>query len=516
MTKFKSLLYRELRLSRKTLIQQFICMLVMGGFYMLGSYSIANDEEVNLIDLQLVLLMVNVVLSFLAVSLGINNLTDLMLDIKSGWLKYSYTLPITPSERAVVISARKIIITSFNIIFAIILGALNHKVAGMEYTSFQPVLCIIIYTVMQGMSILQDFILYSARTVEEFKKKSNTFGLIFAIIAGSIIFFITRTVDSSDMSKLLTFTDKIKPVMLVWLIPLLIAFIAADYFVISNRLSSPVSAMSEKKQEKSPSKEKISFKTKGFHFKGNLYKELKQNRILIITMLLLPFAVVLFSLLAVSLSDEETFAESLAGEGRMIYYIWLIMSVILASGLISNIFMNESKKLVGYFIIASPNGIKSHILHKYFMSIILTSAFTASTFVAGEIYKAVYYSVTNTEAKSLSFAFIMMFLVILITAAFDVPFIVRFGVKKGSILKITAMIALAIILVLLFSYVPEKITDSIMDKLVGFFKKIMTKDIKELKSDAMIITPVVCAVLYVLSYKVSCALFKKGISSFSE
>lgn len=515
MTKFKSLLYRELRLSRKTLIQQFICMLVMGGFYILGSYSMANDEEVNLIDLQLVLLMVNVVLSFLAVSLGISNLTDLMLDIKSGWLKYSYTLPITPSERAVVISARKIIITSFNIVLAIILGAVNHKVAGMEYTSFQPVLCIIVYTVMQGMSILQDFILYSARTVEEFKKKSNTFGLIFAIIAGGIIFLTTKSFDSSDMSKLFTITEKIKPVMLVWFIPLLIALIVADYFVISNRLSSPVSAMSEKKQEKSPSKEKISFKTKGFHFKGNLYKELKQNRIMILIMALLPFAVVLFSLLAVSLSDEETFAESLA-DGKFIYYMWLVMSAILASGLISNIFMNESKKLVGYFIIASPNGIKSHILHKYFMSIILTSAFTASTFAAGEIYKAVYYSVTNTEAKSLSFAFIMMFLVILITAAFDVPFIVRFGVKKGSILKITAMIALAIILVLLFSYVPEKITDSIMDKLVGAVVKIMSKDIKELKSDAMIITPIVCAVLYVISYKVSCALFKKGISSFSE
>lgn len=512
MTKFKSLLYRELRLSRKAVIQQFICMLLLGMFFMFASYSLANDKEVTLLEIQVSLITSNLALSFMAVTFGTANAMELMLDIKSGWLKYSYTLPITPSERAMAISARKIIITSISLIFSIIISALNYKVAGVKFTSFQPIFCLMCYAGMQAMGVVQNIILYSARTAEEFKKKSNTFGIALVIVVGVTVFLLMRLMDDrTGMTNLFNFTDKIKPVMLVWLIPLLIALIVADYFVISNRLSNPVSAMSEKKQEKSPSKEKMSLKSNGFHFKGNLYKELKQNRIMILIMALLPFAVVLFSLLAASLSDEETFAELLA-----IYYMWLVMSVILASSLIGNIFMNESKKLLGYFIIATPNGIKSHIFHKYLISIIMAAIFTASTFAAGEIYKAIFYSVTNTEAKNLSFAFIMIFLMILITAAFDVPFMVRFGVKKGSILKITALVVLGILAVLLFAYVPEKITEGIMDKLIGAVDKIMSKDIKELKSDAMIITPVVCAVLYVLSYKVSCALFKKGNSSLSE
>lgn len=491
MTKYKSLLYREFCLARKNTVMGFISLLLIEVFFMFGLSGMPEEEA------QLALIMVNATICALVAALT-NTAMNFMPDIKSGWLKYSYTLPVTPSDRAKAISSVKIIISSVGMVFSVIFAALNCRIAGVKLTGMYPVLFIIIYVIMQAGSIIQNFFIYSARTAGEFKKKNNEFAVVIAVVSGIIVYFLSKTL---EVSEALNISITVK--MLVWLIPLLIVLTAADYFVIRNRLLSPASAMSEKNHGKSVSNERLSLNN-GFHLKGNLYKEVKQNRIMILVMVLLPFFAALFSLLIAAYVSGNEFLD-------IVYYLCLVLSMFIVSSVMSNIFMNDSKKIHGYFIIASPNGVKNHIMNKYLIGIILTGVFTAASIVSGGIYRAVCGFITGMNVK-ISFAWYMLIaLVIPVTLAFDVPFIIRFGVKRGSLLKTISMIVISTIIIVFAVYAPESMKYNIMETLSGIWDKIKLMDIKKLKSAAMIVLPLVCAVIYALSYKISCALFKKGI-----
>ena len=47
MTKFRSLLFREIKLNKKTNIMMIILLIVMSGFYTVGIYAVKNDSESN-------------------------------------------------------------------------------------------------------------------------------------------------------------------------------------------------------------------------------------------------------------------------------------------------------------------------------------------------------------------------------------------------------------------------------------------------------------------------------------
>ena len=104
MTKFRSLLFREIKLNKKTNIMMIILLIVLSGFYTVGIYAVKNDSESNGMaeSAESMVLMLSSVLSMLCSMPGIMQNESFKKDINVNWLRYSYTLPVTSKDRAAV------------------------------------------------------------------------------------------------------------------------------------------------------------------------------------------------------------------------------------------------------------------------------------------------------------------------------------------------------------------------------------------------------------------------------
>ena len=95
--KFRSLMFRELRLSRKFIILQFVLQfawmaLIWGMLFSLDASEVTPEEQSAMVD---TVILMNALIG--AMSLLIDE--SFKADVNSGWLNYSYALTITPVER---------------------------------------------------------------------------------------------------------------------------------------------------------------------------------------------------------------------------------------------------------------------------------------------------------------------------------------------------------------------------------------------------------------------------------
>lgn len=88
----------------------------------------------------------------------------------------------------------------------------------------------------------------------------------------------------------------------------------------------------------------------------------------------------------------------------------------------------------------------------------------------------------------------------------------RFGEKKGSIINVIIMLCIAIAAILLLSFVPMEIQDKIFAWLAGF----LTNDFTDLTVLLMGLFPGISVGAYILSYKISCRIFMKGVSEYDK
>jgi hypothetical protein len=94
----------------------------------------------------------------------------------------------------------------------------------------------------------------------------------------------------------------------------------------------------------------------------------------------------------------------------------------------------------------------------------------------------------------------------------DIPLMFRFGQKKGSIIKTTAMLVIAIIAVIIWENIPYEWQDAIFNAVDGVLKG-------KANDEVLLITPIsilICLAAYPLSYKISCKLFMKGVNNYDK
>ena len=66
--------------------------------------------------------------------------------------------------------------------------------------------------------------------------------------------------------------------------------------------------------------------------------------------------------------------------------------------------------------------------------------------------------------------YVAVFFLLLLLSALDIPFIVRYGAKKGSIIKLIYMLSLAILFTVIFAMVlPETIRDRLIQKAIDLY-----------------------------------------------
>ena len=88
----------------------------------------------------------------------------------------------------------------------------------------------------------------------------------------------------------------------------------------------------------------------------------------------------------------------------------------------------------------------------------------------------------------------------------------RFGEKQGGIINVIIILCLAIAAILVLSFIPREIQDKVFAWLAGF----ITGDHGDLTMLLLGLFPGFSVGAYILSYKVSCKIFMKGVNEYDK
>ncbi|MBQ4283218.1 MAG: ABC-2 transporter permease [Lachnospira sp.] len=187
------------------------------------------------------------------------------------------------------------------------------------------------------------------------------------------------------------------------------------------------------------------------------------------------------------------------------FFIFMIIG-----GLQSNLFAHDEKNVYSSWAVSSPMTVKGQVLSKYYMSLLFGFVGLVLAYVVDIVA-----SFTNGVVGSTVGVAMVMFFIQMFVASFDLPFIIRFGSKNGSMFKVIMMsvICFAAIVYGLFGPLPEgDFGDFMWSKL----EWLVYGDKGVVAIGFLALAPVAIALLYYLSYKVSVRLYMKGVENYEH
>ena len=520
MAKFKSLLFRELRASRKNIIIKAVLLTIFGLFFAVGISITASDTEMKEIVAASLIFCASLFIGAMAVLLG-NMRTDILKsDINTNWLTYSYTVPVEPKDRALITLTVNCGFTLLLLAIGLGFTAVYCAVGETEFSASYISAYAVIFSAAILFHIVTDRFVLRSRSIAELKSSMlhielGTLGAIIVIVA---IFFgkIKDFLFSDDSFPLDKLFDTLSGNMLIWLIPLCIVLLFADYLVIKSSMRSAYST--NKDNTKAQIQEKETLSDTHNYPTGFLYKELKQNRLCIILTALIPFILLVFNYIilyvtAATAENKTAFSDVLAGsENTIVRLLMIAIGAYIASSMIAGIFSGDDRKLYAYFTVSTPQGVRGSLYYKYFLAFAMNGLFMVSSIFAGGIYDTLFYAITGEENASFNTLYLVIFFLLLAICALDIPFMIRFGQKKGSYIKTALMLGISTILVISL----ENLPDPIKDELMKLFSAVMGGKISDNMMLAIGFAPILCAAVYYLSYRFSCKLFRKGVDGYDK
>lgn len=241
---------------------------------------------------------------------------------------------------------------------------------------------------------------------------------------------------------------------------------------------------------------------------GLLYKECKQNRLYLLLTVVAAVGAV-FLPVALCFADEgEPMAnyELLLSEGYTLRLIFMVLGFV-AVGIMQGItLMGDDTKKRALFTASSPKGVEGYIYTKYLLIFAMSGIMFISGYTAEQLFITIGYSVTGIDSMLMTSDFILLFYVQLLMRAVELPFLIRFGVRMGSMIKVIALVAAVILFIVLALINPAGIMDGFYN---GMYKLFSGEAAEEL---SLFIVSVSFAAVgaYYLSYKISCKLYLKG------
>lgn len=238
---------------------------------------------------------------------------------------------------------------------------------------------------------------------------------------------------------------------------------------------------------------------------GFVYKEYKQNRPLLISTVLIPFAVYMIPFFLMFGEAETEHSEN----DQVLFILTAYVGYIALAMIQSLAFRGDDTKKWGYFIASSPEGIKGYLYTKYMMVLGMGLFFLFFMAVAGMVSGTIYESVYHESVLFINLPYMILFPAQLIFAAIDIPFIVRFGVKMGSIIKTVAVISFVLAFTVAFVISPAAVVNTFDS--IG---KIVSGE-----SSGLVFTsifPYLSFVLFYLSYKITCMIYMKGVENYAK
>ena len=233
---------------------------------------------------------------------------------------------------------------------------------------------------------------------------------------------------------------------------------------------------------------------------GLVYKEWKQNRWYILSMIPCGFAPAIALLLMHSeISDIGDAPIRIGG---------LIAGFLAAGALQMLVLRGDDRKLWGYWITATADGYKGFLRVKYEMIFGMIVLFMFSVQLVDMCSIAVAADMGTSDAMQISGIALPLCFVQILLRAIDIPFFYRFGSKKGSFVKLICLISLTIFLLAVL-FLNAKSFDKVME---------LCKKVINVQNSSLLLSVgfVVCLALYYLSYRITCRVYLKGVEQYDH
>ncbi len=526
MKKIRSLIFRELKICRKWYIIDFLSLLAFSAFVILITFFLTNVFDGLPEDIAKTLTEMFSMLAVLYSTVIFASSNAFKSDLNSGWLGYSYALPITAAERVAVKLICFIGIQAVSMLLGIACAFIINTVAGTQFQIGYVVLQFILLDFLLLSKIIIDFFVLRARNTDEYKKMQDKGGLICVVSTVCIALVILKCVGfdfgslfNSDGSEPLSFgvLSMLTGEILLWLIPLTLVLFAVYFAVVRHHLQYAYSGGVKIKNAKIKAEKTVNLSAPHCEPVGFLYKELRQNRKSICAVIMLPFLILVFltaCIAIVSLNEESGGAEWIVR--TLTSDIMRLVSVALGffsvSGLLLSVFHGDDKKLWAYFTASTPMGINKFLYTKYVLSFAMCGLYFVSSYVSETLLATVSWFALGEEIISFTSLSVILFFTLILQNSFAIPMMLRFGEKKGSIINVIIILCIAIAAVLILSFMPRDIQDKIFAWLAGF----ITGDYGDITMLLLGIFPAFSVGAYILSYKISCKIFMKGVNEYDK
>lgn len=263
---------------------------------------------------------------------------------------------------------------------------------------------------------------------------------------------------------------------------------------------------------------------------GLVYKELRQNsKALWITalsapvMLLIILGMTALQGIAGKGSFTDMFADIAAKDDLpfSMLQFYTAFGPFLAAGFSALMIFNQDEtKKWGYFTASHPKGIRSAIYAKYLIVFLLSAAALISASLTEMLNLLLEHLILGTAREELIpytdvYAIVLFFQLFL--RMFDIPFIIRFGRKRGEKVKVVifGFGFIAFLVYLLFGPLPGKDAEifvTIYDWYTGFISG-KAQDVSYIILACFLWLTIIG---YNISYRISCKLYMKGVEQYDK
>ena len=231
---------------------------------------------------------------------------------------------------------------------------------------------------------------------------------------------------------------------------------------------------------------------------GLVYKEWKQNCWFILSMILCGAAPLLFLL-----------EKDIIGDINTTRTFGMVSAFLIAGGLQTMVLRGDDRKLWGYWITASADGYKGFLRVKYEMVFGMVVLFMFSLQMFDALICAAAADIGITEIRDLSNISVPLIFAQLLLRAIDIPFTLRYGNKKGTLIKLIYSLVFTII-----------ISAMILTNFCNFSVVMFETGEKLFSGDNLSLVfgvfTVSVLVIYYLSYRISCSIYLKGVEQYDH
>ncbi|MDO5559819.1 MAG: ABC-2 transporter permease [Oscillospiraceae bacterium] len=227
MSKYKSLLFRELLISRKHNIIVLVLVLLYVALIFLA-INMTGEQD----DSQSVIMMQCIILATITSVVAAEDNEVVKSDIKTKWRSYSYALPITALEKTVSRFIIRVGMISIGAVICFVCTAVVDKLCSVSVLGSVITIYFISVALMMLYDALYSGFILRARNEKQYKRYAAIGTVIIFVVAK----FISNSefnfdVDDNNLPDILNYIIHISESLSLWAVPAIIAALAVNFVV---------------------------------------------------------------------------------------------------------------------------------------------------------------------------------------------------------------------------------------------------------------------------------------------